>query len=222
MLDQKEEAKFAELRDKCRELKVPSPPEIKIGLKVHDQNGILTFDDIQRGHSWLRNFYNCIFGLITSHTPATSTYEAGSLSIKDWGGDIRNATCTGGWVYTCAVGETAYGITLGTSDTAFSPEQYAPITPITSGNSSGQLYFQAQAVSTAAYLSKIWTATFSRIFNNNSGGSITVTETGLGTRINNEWGLVMERNVLAPSVEVVNGAQLTVTYEISMDFSAID
>lgn len=45
MLDPQEEAKFAELKDKCRELKVPAPPEIMIGLQVHE-GGVLTFDDI--------------------------------------------------------------------------------------------------------------------------------------------------------------------------------
>jgi hypothetical protein len=60
--------------------------------------------------------------------------------------------------------------------------------------------------------------------NNNSGGSITVKEVGLmyvGNTYNNDYHLV-ERSVLSPTVAVANAAQLTVTYEISMDFSAID
>jgi hypothetical protein len=37
------------------------------------------------------------------------------------------------------------------------------------------------------------------------------------------WGkFLTERSVLDPTVLVANGAQLTVTYEISMDFSSID
>ena len=43
MLDTKEEKRFEELRGMCRELKVPAPLEIMIGLKVHDENGILLF-----------------------------------------------------------------------------------------------------------------------------------------------------------------------------------
>ena len=61
MLDQKEESKYKELKDKCRELHVPVPPEIHIGLQVHDKEGNLILDDLQRGHSWNRNFYNLIF-----------------------------------------------------------------------------------------------------------------------------------------------------------------
>jgi hypothetical protein len=33
---------------------------------------------------------------------------------------------------------------------------------------------------------------------------------------------MIERSVLSPTVNVPNGAQLTVTYSISLDFTAID
>jgi hypothetical protein len=58
--------------------------------------------------------------------------------------------------------------------------------------------------------------------------SITVKEVGLAGVVamftsaqTNDY-MLMERSVLSPTVPVPNGAQLTVTYSISMDFSAID
>jgi hypothetical protein len=58
--------------------------------------------------------------------------------------------------------------------------------------------------------------------NNNSGGNITVKEIGLCP--NGGWGdfFLLERSLLSPTVTVPNGAQLTATYEIIMDFSSID
>jgi hypothetical protein len=73
---------------------------------------------------------------------------------------------------------------------------------------------------------KTWENTIIRIFNNNSGGVIVIKEAGLywsGYLFDTSIGYHMhERSVLSPTVAVANGAQLTVTYAISMDFSAID
>ena len=46
MLNPIEEAKFAELKERCRELGVPAPPEVFIGVQVHDKNGVLIFDGV--------------------------------------------------------------------------------------------------------------------------------------------------------------------------------
>ena len=220
MLDQKEEAKFDELKGMFRDLKLPPPPEIFIGLQVH-KDGELIFDDKQRGHSWTRNFYNykCLIG--TNATIANTGFGAGHMSDKNIFGNyngnlalLRGALATGG-------AETINGIVVGTSDTAFNIEQYALGALIANGTGAGQFTYQASAFNSKAYASKIWTSTCKRIMNNNSGGDITVKEVGLYPQYNGVI-FLMERSVLAPTVLVPNAAQLTVTYEISMDFSAID
>jgi hypothetical protein len=216
MLDPKEEAKFDELKAKCRELKVPAPPEIMIGLQVHE-NGVLTFDDVQRGHSWTRNFWNCIMGSqVWGGAQAGSTYAAGSNRLKAPNAAIGQWYSWVQWGY--------YGdMNIGTGDTAATTEDYYLAAVIASGNGAGQLLASAMSRGTPSYDSgtHVWTVTDSKIFNNNSGGSITVKETGLhiaASQINYQ----IERSVLSPTVAVANGAQLTVTYAISMDFSAID
>jgi hypothetical protein len=237
MLDPKEEKKFKELRNMCRELKVPSPPEIHIGLQVHDHNGVLIFDDKQRGHSWTRNFYNYMLGTLSDAQNAQASFGAGYLSGKTTAGTIRgtagytparasNLTANSG--FTLLNTTNVYGIVVGTGDTAFSVDHYALATQIAAGTGGGQLSHVAMSNPTAAYTggTKTWKTTIFRIFNNNSGVSITVKEVGLfwiGSicYASNEY-YMLERSVLSPTVAVANGAQLTVTYEISMDFSAID
>jgi hypothetical protein len=219
MLDQKEEKRFEELRGMCRELKVPAPPEIMIGLKVHDHNGVLTFDDIQRGHSWTRNYWNCLMLVGVLKSAATgSTYAAGSNSLRARNGSYDNPYPNDiMYAFTSGVG-TPWNILVGTGDTAFSIDQYEMATFLASGT----FVYNAFSGSSVTYtgVSKTWKNTASRIFNNNSGGSITIKEVGIAT--NQFHTLLIERSVLSPTVAVANGAQLTVTYEISMDFSAID
>jgi hypothetical protein len=222
MLDPREEAKFDELKGMFRDLKLPPPPEIFIGLQVH-KDGELIFDDKQRGHSWTRNFYNykCMIG--TNARSTSTLFGIGYLSGKDTTGAYNAYLYNmSGDMTTGAVGA-ARGIVVGTSDTAFNIDQYALGALIAHGTGVGQLTYQASAFDSKAYASKVWTATSKRVFNNNSGGDITVKEIGLyGYTVYNGWLTLHERSVLSPTVLVPNGAQLTATYEISMDFSSID
>jgi len=230
MLNEIEEAKFRELKDKCRELKVPAPPEIMIGLQVRDKDGVLIFDDVQRGHSWTRNFWNFLFCNTTVPTAAGASFAAGYMTHKSPAGSVAvsylnhvNDRFTG--LFAGLVSDATYGIVVGTDATAFSVEQYDLVAKIAQGTGAGQFSHAAGVVDAGVYTAgtKTWKTTQYRIFNNNSGGSVTVAEVGM---IANASGTVVpflfERSVLSPTVAVANGAQLTVTYEISMDFSAID
>lgn len=225
MLDPKEEARYADLRDKARELKVPLPPDIFIKLQVHDKNGILIFNDKQRGHSWVRNFYNAFANYFGVPATDTSTLGAGHINWYSiyWGSLYANQS---GMVWPTAVGGIGAanaGIVVGTSDAAFSLNHTALQALIGNGNSSGLLAYQAQNAFTGVYDAgvKKWSALTSRIFNNNSGGSITIKEVGIYGYMSNHYGLA-ERSVLSPTVPVPNGAQLTVSYQFDIDFSAID
>lgn len=233
MLDPQEEARFDDLRAKCRELKVPAPPEIMIGLQVHE-NGVLTFDDVQRGHSWTRNYYNVmITRMIGGQNTTTANFGAGYLSIKSGLGTtagtydqewMKLGSLTPSKIFADGAAGLAWGIVVGSSSTTFSPDHYLLGALIPNGT----LAYQAMNGPNMSYLSKTWTATASRIFNNNSGGAVIVAEAGIYGDYNcaGTWQLdrvcMLERSVLSPTVAVANGAQLTVTYNISMDFSAID
>ena len=124
MLDQKEESKFDELKGMFRDLKLPPPPEIFIGLQVH-KDGELIFDDKQRGHSWTRNFYNykCLMG--TNAAIGSTGFGAGYMTGKDHNGFVSTYIRNLAGQVTTGSGETTCGIVVGTSDTAFNIEQYA-------------------------------------------------------------------------------------------------
>jgi hypothetical protein len=228
MLDPKEEKRFEELRGMCRELKVPAPPEIMIGLKVHE-GGVLTFDDVQRGHSWNRNVHNMILTIFSGCTSSGASFAAGNLT----GRNTVPSIFTGSSLFSVSSGYDwsggSGGIVVGTDNTAFTYQDVNLASEIGSGTGAGQLSYVAMpTLSTPSYNggTKTWTCTISRIMNNNSGSSITVKEAGLKRMCINYNGssslYLLERSVLSPTVAVANGAQLTVTYEISMDFSAID
>jgi hypothetical protein len=229
MLDKNEESKFRAFKQMARELKVPCPPEIFIGLQVFDKDDNLIFDDLQRGHSWNRNFYNRIFHHAAANLgDGSGLFQAGNMSAKQVSGTIYSNSSSG----YCYNGSTTWDwvIRVGTSDTAFSAEQYGLGGLIADGTGSGQLSHQANVRGSLTYNSKVWLQGWSRIFNNNSGAPITVREVGLATQAFNypyhnvsvTSEIYNERSLLSPSVTVPDGGRLKVEYLIQMDFSAID
>ncbi len=225
MLNPQEEAKREQLKAKCREMKVLPPTDIFIGLQVHDK-GNLIFDDVQRGHSWTRNYWNYIFAHVSNCSIIDSSFGAGYISNRRFSdGAVTNQVYilrTYGNMLTGAA-NTQRGIIVGVGTAAFDIEQYTLDAIIASGSSAGKLYYNASAVDSTTYAAKAWTIVGSRVFNNNSGGSIVVAETGL-TLYNSTSGemWLVERSLLSPTVTVPDGAQLTITYTLVDDFSAID
>ena len=236
MLNPKEEAKIKRLKKAMGELRMPPSPEVFIGIKVHDRNGILLLDDIERGHSWTRNFYNYLYlAQAEGKGDGGSTFGAGYISSKQTNATVvASATVNQGRTSITLLGngfiDTSVntGIRVGTGNTAFSINDHVLDSPVANGNASGQLSYQAMGSPTQSYDagSKTWTNIHSRIMNNNSGDTIIVAETGLywiGSICSNPSLIFMfERNVLDLPVSLINGAQLTVSYTISVDFSAID
>jgi len=230
MLDPQEEAKFVELKATCRELRVQAPTDLFIGTQVHDA-GKLIHEDIQRGHSWTRNYWNYLHCLCSGCTFIDSTFGAGYVSVKRLVGDLTfQASISTSWnsLLTAIANKYAAGIVVGTGTTAFNIDQYALATLIESGSSAAKLYYNASAVASTTYapIAKTWTITGNRIFNNNSGGDIVVAETGLlvsgifGEGAGESW--LLERSKLVATVTVPDGAQLTVTYTIVEDFSGVN
>ena len=243
MLNLKEEAKFKKLREMSRELKMPPPPEIVIVLKVKDKRGKVLFTDQQRGHSWLRNRYNSMFAYLTTcGGHASSAFGAGYMSAKNQAGTVRygvgnsvggNSYIDPGRGFLADVAALSGGIIVGTSNTAWDAEQYNLIAMVAHGNGSGQLAYAASSVGAAVYTgaTKSWAVEMKRMMTNNSGAQIDVKETGLvwipgqpneGVFTLGSEPVLMDRTVLDPIAVVPISAILTVTYVISMSFSAID
>jgi hypothetical protein len=235
MLDQREEAKFDDLKKKCRELGIPSPPEVFIGMQVRDRNNNIIYDDKSRGHSWNRNFYNYMFAVLTDAIGGNvNDWGAGHMSLKTPAGlnyysnlNIYNRTYEPlAYGMLDNTNSATHGILVGTGTSVFSAEDYKLQTLIAHGNSALQLFYGAMTYPVQVYAGTTWTNTLTRLFNNNSGGGIIVAEVGIYHRqyVYSVGNIVfcIERTKLGAAVTVPNGAQLTVHYDISMDFAAID
>ena len=216
-----------------RELGIPIPIAY-VGYRVTDKKGRILSNQYGPGHSWTRNYYNFIFGSGSDgHGDGGSTFGAGLMSGKATPGNIyanviysanRASYAILGYGFNNNTTTNDYGIVVGTDETAFGFDQHALGALIASGNAAGQLAYQAQLSPVLAYTAgtKTWKTTNSRLFNNNSGALITVKESALYWRGSIFSGAVQsymfERNVPETPVDVAIGAQLTVTYEISMVF----
>ena len=235
MLNIERERIFEQIRDKCRILKIPSPPEIFVDIELFNSRGEKIRSNRQRGNSWTRNYYNYFFGALTESPGGNSNnFGVGYMSGKRTSGTIdysnttpagrNSAAYAGGWIYSGA-NESA-GIVIGTSDAAFDEDHYTLQSLITHGVDSGKMLYVPMVYPVISYAAKVWTSRAERFFYNYSGGSIDVKETGLyigpyffssGT-----YYYMVERNVLVSTVTVANQEVLKVAYDVSMDFSAID
>lgn len=214
-----EEEKFELFKKIGRELGY-AVPEVFISL-LSEKGGRKISEYKDRSHTWNRNFWNSNLWFMTGITLPATNFGAGYISFKTTGGTVPaigvvgNAlTCTG------IVANNSYGIQVGTGSAAESFEGYALNTIVPHGNASGQLYYQAHSAIVQSYDSgaKKWTITIKRILNNNSGGTITVTESALTFFVSQVGGtyVMANRDLLGASVAVLNGGQLTAQYDLTL------
>jgi len=208
-------------------LKTLSMPILHIHTRV-EKNGIILSDKHQIGHSWVRNAYNAYNLMMLDSVPTTYLY------FRDTAGAFGSSTYTFQRYYTYASNgyystENAenYGIVVGTGSTAFDLDDYRLDAVITHGNTSGKLYYQAQAAPVTAYSGDpdfTQNILHKRVFNNNSGSTITVNEVGfIFLTYGTNYKVLMSRDVLDTPAVVLNGAQLTVTISITTkDFATTD
>lgn len=197
---------------------VPSA-RIRVVSSLHDR--VLQVLD-QPAHSWVRNFHNYMYAIAAGFIPSSSSFGAGYLSLKDTGGTVRNAAAASySYIIVGPVSNSNYGILCGRSSSTESYEHYALQTPITHGTGSNQLSHRVGSTIAPAYTSgtKTWNSSFSRVFDNSSGSTITVTETGIVAMLNNTaYYFLMSRDLLGASVDVPHNGIITVTYDISLQF----
>lgn len=198
----------------CMKMHVCPPPKTFINMKVHDQDGVLIDETDMISRSWVRNAYNfvCCSFLGIGMAEGASAYDAGSLALMRTDGAIResnvmpsNSQELTDWVG--AVGIATQGIVIGTGIAAESLNSYDLATRILHGNAAGQMAYSAQPVNTAVYANNVWTATARRIFNNNSGASIVVTEVGTIMQMALYQGYdmaLMNRDLLAVAKTIAN------------------
>lgn len=178
------------------------------------------FDHIQPAQSYTRNFYNYLLLAIFGISTTDATFGAGHASFKDTGGSVRNFTYFSYASYVINTSaDAACGIIVGRGSTAESFDSYALATPCAHGTGSNQLSYRAMSMPTPSWTSgtKTFDLAVSRILDNASGSTITITETGIylsgypGT-----YKFMFCRDLLASSIDVLHNGFLTVTYTQSL------
>jgi hypothetical protein len=208
-------------------LKTLSMPTLHIHTRV-EKNGIILSEKHQIGHSWVRNAYNAYNLMMLDSVPTTYLYFRdtaglfGSSSYPFQRYFVYNANG-----YYSTENAENFGVVVGTGTTAFDLDDFRLDAVITHGNTTGKLYYQAQVAPVTTYSGDpdfTQNILHKRVFNNNSGGTITVNEVGLVfLTYGSAHKVMMSRDVLDTPAVVLNGAQLTVTISITTkDFATTD
>jgi hypothetical protein len=228
----KDEKDWEELNDLGSKLGLPVPQTfLKIDLKNPGEEEKTVWND--RSRSFVRNFYNALYSLFIPTTAgAIVGYEEGKLGIRRFNGTIETISNSSGpsqpsytqtftmGGFTNARSNSAIGIVVGSSNTAESFEDFRLSNLILHTPDTGApncLLYNAQVPneSTRNTLTNTWSVVQSRIFNNNSGGDITIRETGIYAFTRTSIALIL-RDALSTDITVLNGGQLTVSYTWSI------
>lgn len=231
------ERKHRKFTSLAQELGIPAP-QATLEMQVTMPDGAVVHHHKQRSHSWTRNAYTLMFCQLCAVNIVDNTYVSGKVCVKNTVGTANsyaNPFTTGyvtgtsyifsqaseGGGYRCPAGSAAYGIVVGTDDTAESFQDYVLIAPIANGNGAGQMAFSAQELYVVTWTPGTLTMSTDhvRYINNNSGGLITVKEVALYQRCNvssSPYYYCQSRDVLGAPVDVPDMGQLKVTYVISL------
>jgi len=222
----KTEDKYLEFEKLSRILQIPVPLAY-IGVEVKDKDGNITECYQDRSHSWNRNFYSRLYCYVCYMDETDKTiFGAGHLNSKNVIEEIIDIREKYPALELLAdAGDSSLGILIGTGDTAEDFEGYELAAKIDAGTGAGQMSYEASPTGVPTYTpeTKTWDTVFERFFNNNSGGSIIVTEAALTSEVNVYSGngyTMLSRDILSSAVTVAEAGQLKITYTISMAFPA--
>jgi hypothetical protein len=186
--------------------------ELDLGLKydiileLRDKDGKLLKKWVQEGRSWVKWFLYILYiqmaqaSLIVTRTDGSSSSQGTNPVIYNIAGGYGTDTS---------------GIVVGTSNLAYSIEQYKLDSKISHGNGSGQLLYGATSVDDVTSMTNGYRTFVTRVFTNNSGASVIVKEVGIYGAI----GVMFARDVLTNPVEVQNLQSLTVRYCIYFTYA---
>jgi len=218
----KTEADYLELERLSIKLGIPVPM-MRIEVKA-EKDGKVTGLYEGRSRTWNRNYWNGIYAPICGIAFVATFFAAGYLSMRQVDGTV--AAIAAGYFNLNPAGpisNSSVGIIPGRGSAAESFEVYALTTPITHGAGANQLGFRAMATPGKSYSAGplLWTATLTRLYDNTSGNTITITEAGIYAYFVQSALIFMTcRDLLAAPVAVLNNGVLTITYTITITFPA--
>ncbi len=224
------EAKYKALSKQGLELKIPVFEQF-IAFELFDKEGNHMLNVKRRSHSWLRNAYNMLVTRLCGVAlNGGALYQAGNINVVQTNGSIFNQSKELNWGkefpetlgncgFRANIGDSTYGIQVGSGNAEESFEQYSLETLIAHGTGAGQISYGAMEAPAETYetVSKTYSILHKRFFNNNSGSDITVHEIGLVGKHDNSYEKVMYTRDLATIIVPVT-AQLAVSYTLAVQF----
>jgi len=189
------------------EIDAKKQPYGEVVTKIIDKEGFVRKKTSKNMDSLLANFWRFVqLGFVGS---LTGFQTVGGGTLEEFGNSFY--TVMGG------EGETI-GLTVGTGTTAVAIDDHNLASRISHGNSAGQLYHLTNNASVQDSGRKV---TISRIFENNSGGSINVNEVGLtaGTSTNSpdSDSFMIIRDVLGSTDTVAGGEAIVIEYQFGFN-----
>jgi len=199
-----------------------------LDIEVKMPDGKIVEHRHQRSKSFVRNAYNLFFHTIAGYPMSDGTWGDGYVNMKNTGGSLSSGSYRGfcfgvdsnGQGFLSPGSANDFGIVVGTGTGAESFDSYALGTKIAVGNGAGQLYTLKSEDPVDSYASLTMKRTLVRYFNNNSGATISLGEIGLIGRVitggDSSMYALFSRDLITPVVDILDKAQLKVTYTISL------
>ena len=231
---------YQELEGLGDSLKVPIP-QCFLQLRITDEAGKIIHHTKQRSHSWTRNAYNLIASYLLGINAVGSWGDGTGTPIKITSGSIVSgstlaalcrATITAsgysrnpqevGNAYIAASGDISHGIVAGIGAGVESFDDYAMSSICAEGSGANQLHYvlEEQPILSWDAGTRTLTITHKRYMNNNSSGTITITEIGIIANGAVAGGsgrkFMTARDVLSPPVEVPPSGQILASYILSL------
>jgi len=208
------------IKDKIQDiLKLHNNIDVKLTVTVKDKNGKIIKVHKQRSHSFTANFLGAIgeYFYLAYNGSYVANYTMTNISNNTF--YIENMLFAN-----AGQGDSSYGIVVGTGTATPTPKDYALGSQISNGTGSGQLEYGSHTFipTSGSVIISGNTAYFQiiRTFVNQSGASITVTETGIIVKVNSSSGTtqtsLIVHDLLSSPITIPNGSVLQITYTISV------
>lgn len=139
-----------------------------------------------------------------------------SQSIPDIANASQTQTGANAQLNTQSTADHTWGLVVGTGTNAVALSDYGLQTIIADGTSAGQLQYGQGSYTNPITTGSTRQFTLIMTLTNNSGGSITVNETGIYVKTASNFKFCVERSLESPGVAIADTATGTLTYTIGV------
>lgn len=183
--------------------------QLLIRAVVRDPNGKVISDTGRKPtKSLVIAFLEFVYGMFTNVNRSSEDTSGASNPVYNWG-----SWCYDNFSMNAGVGNSLYGLVVGTGDAAEDNEDYKLETQLTQGIGAGNISHGAVTVGSTAVVGANVDMELKRAFTNLTGSSITVKEAGIYTNTLTYYHCIV-RDVLTTPVDVPDKCSLTVYYTV--------